>query len=92
MKFQKAKEGIFVVTDREELPGDESNLVYKAAKLVSEAYGLREGLWVELCKRIPMAAGMAGGSTDAAAGFHGVNEVIPSISGWASSLSAWRCS
>ncbi len=76
LKFQKAKEGIFVVTDREELPGDESNLVYKAAKLVSEAYGLQEGLRVELCKRIPMAAGMAGGSTDAAAVFHGMNELF----------------
>jgi 4-diphosphocytidyl-2-C-methyl-D-erythritol kinase len=68
--------GIVVVTDKEELPGDESNLIYKAAKLLTETYGIGQGVHIALEKRIPMAAGMAGGSTDAAAVFHGMNEMF----------------
>ncbi len=68
--------GIAVVTDKEELPGDESNLIYKAAKLLTDTYGIRQGVHIALEKRIPMAAGMAGGSTDAAAVFHGMNEMF----------------
>ncbi len=74
LTFTRTEEGIAVVTDKEELPGDESNLVYKAAKLLADTYGIKEGIKIELQKRIPMAAGMAGGSTDAAAVFRGMNE------------------
>lgn len=68
--------GIWVVTDKKELPGDKSNLVYKAAELLVEQYSIEEGIRIELQKNIPMAAGMAGGSTDAAAVFHGMNELF----------------
>ena len=68
--------GITVVTNKKELPGDESNLIYKAAKLIAEAYPIPWGVRIELQKNIPMAAGMAGGSTDAAAVFHGMNEMF----------------
>ena len=64
------------MTDKEELPGDESNLIYKAAKLIIEKYAVQQGVRIELQKNIPMAAGMAGGSTDAAAVFHGMNELF----------------
>lgn len=74
LTFQRGGSGIRLFTDREELPGDESNLVYRAAKLLTETYGLREGIEIRLSKRIPMAAGMAGGSTDAAAVFRAFNE------------------
>lgn len=68
--------GISVVTDKKELPGDKSNLVYKAAELLAKQYSIEEGIRIELQKNIPMAAGMAGGSTDAAAVFHGMNELF----------------
>ena len=68
--------GIIVRTDKEELPGDENNLVYKAARLVTDAYPGCGGVKIELQKNIPIAAGMAGGSTDAAAVFHGMNELF----------------
>ncbi len=77
LAFTRREEtGIVVVTDKEELPGDESNLIYKAAKLLTETYGIGQGVHIALEKRIPMAAGMAGGSTDAAAVFHGMNEMF----------------
>lgn len=76
LTFTKTEAGIVVVTDKDELPGDESNLVFKAAKLLVEAYGIKEGIKIDLQKKIPMAAGMAGGSTDAAAVFRGMNELF----------------
>ncbi|MBO5081157.1 MAG: 4-(cytidine 5'-diphospho)-2-C-methyl-D-erythritol kinase [Lachnospiraceae bacterium] len=67
--------GISMTCNIERLPCDESNLVCKAAKLMFEEYNLPGGIKMHLEKRIPMAAGMAGGSTDAAAIFNGINEL-----------------
>lgn len=61
---------------KEALPCDKSNLIYKAAALIMETYDIREGVEITLQKNIPIAAGMAGGSTDAAAVFHGLNELF----------------
>lgn len=61
---------------KEELPSDKSNLIYKAAELIMTAYHIRQGVEITLCKNIPIVAGMAGGSTDAAAVFHGLNELF----------------
>lgn len=68
-------EGISMTCNAEGLPCDESNLVYKSAKLMFEEYKLPGGIRMHLEKRIPMAAGMAGGSTDAAAVFNGMNKL-----------------
>ncbi|MBD5454901.1 MAG: 4-(cytidine 5'-diphospho)-2-C-methyl-D-erythritol kinase [Lachnospiraceae bacterium] len=76
LTFEKSKEGISISLDNEELPCDQGNLIYKAADLIMKEYGIREGVAVTLEKNIPIAAGMAGGSTDAAAVFHGMNELF----------------
>lgn len=77
LTFKKSeKKGITLTVSREELPASKDNLVYRAAKLVMEQYDIKEGVEISLEKKIPIAAGMAGGSTDAAAVFHGLNELF----------------
>ncbi len=58
------------------VPLDETNLVYKAIRLLKEEFGLTEGVEAVLSKRIPSAAGMAGGSADAAAALKGMNTLF----------------
>lgn len=76
LTFRKSRKGICISTDHKDLPEDKGNLIYKAAELIMETYGIEEGVSVTLQKNIPVAAGMAGGSTDAAAVFHGMNELF----------------
>ena len=64
---------ITVETNSETLPVNEDNLVYKAAKLIMEECGIDECVHIYIDKQIPIAAGMAGGSTDAAAVLKGMN-------------------
>ena len=66
---------IQVKTNLYYLPTNENNLVYKAAKLLMDEFGIKEGVAVQLKKRIPVAAGMAGGSTDGAAVLWGMNQM-----------------
>ena len=61
------KPGITVWTNLGYLPVNEDNLVYKAANLLMKEFHIEEGLHIKLRKVIPVAAGMAGGSSDAAA-------------------------
>lgn len=68
--------GIKVRTNLSYLPCNEDNLVHKAAKLLMAEFEVREGLSIELKKYIPVAAGMAGGSSDAAAVMVGVNRMF----------------
>ena len=58
------------------LPTNENNLVCKAAKLLTDEFGIKDGVHVWLQKHIPVAAGMAGGSTDAAAVLYGMNRIF----------------
>lgn len=67
---------IVVGTDRDGLPCDETNLAYRAARQMKENYSLTDGVEIFLEKRIPMAAGMAGGSADCAAVLRGMNELF----------------
>ncbi len=68
--------GIQVITNLSYLPTNEDNLVYRAAKLLAEEFGIEQGLQIELKKYIPVAAGLAGGSSDAAAVLVGVNRMF----------------
>ena len=73
---KKKEQGISITANLDFLPTDESNLIYKTAKLLQETYEMKEGVSVKLQKYIPIAAGMAGGSTDAAAVLYGMNELF----------------
>ena len=64
---------INVKTNLSYLPVNGDNLVYKAAYIMKEKYNIQDGFDIDLFKFIPVAAGMAGGSTDAAAVFKGIN-------------------
>ena len=68
--------GIRVSTNLNYLPTNEDNLVYKAAKLLMDEFDVKKGLNIGLRKFIPVAAGMAGGSSDAAAVMVGVNRLF----------------
>jgi len=76
LTFERTESGIEITTDSPELPADENNLIYKAAKLMKDRYHIREGIRIHLQKNIPIAAGMAGGSTDAAATMKGINRMF----------------
>ena len=64
------------ITGAETLPLDENNLIVKAAKLMIKTYKINSGVFIRLTKKIPIAAGLAGGSTDAAAVIRGMNELF----------------
>ena len=75
MKKTQADE-ITITTNLTFLPTNENNLVYKAAKLLKDEFSIKDGIHVKLHKHIPVAAGMAGGSTDAAAVLYGMNSMF----------------
>ncbi|MBQ6661691.1 MAG: 4-(cytidine 5'-diphospho)-2-C-methyl-D-erythritol kinase [Lachnospiraceae bacterium] len=58
------------------LPAGPGNLVYDAAKMLFDEYSITGGVRIELDKRIPMSAGLAGGSSDAAATLRGMNRLF----------------
>ncbi|GAX88673.1 4-(cytidine 5'-diphospho)-2-C-methyl-D-erythritol kinase [Effusibacillus lacus] len=57
------------------IPLDNRNLAYKAAALLRERYGIRKGIHITIDKQIPVAAGLAGGSSDGAAALRGLNRL-----------------
>lgn len=77
LTFRKTdRAGLFLFSEQKELPCDRSNLIYRAAEMIRERYQIEEGVEISFLKNIPIAAGMAGGSADAAAVFHGMNELF----------------
>ncbi|EEG72499.1 4-(cytidine 5'-diphospho)-2-C-methyl-D-erythritol kinase [[Clostridium] hylemonae] len=73
---KKKKPGIEVETNLYFLPVNENNLAYKAAKLLMDEFKIKEGIKITLKKHIPVAAGMAGGSSNAAAVLYGMNRMF----------------
>lgn len=57
------------------VPDDQRNFAYQAAELIKNTYGIKEGVTISIEKEIPIAAGLAGGSSDAAATLRGLNEL-----------------
>ena len=81
---------IFVSTNRPYLPVDSRNLAYKAAELMAERFGKDVpggNIHIDIHKRIPVAAGLAGGSGNAAAVLHGLNVLWGGRRSWLVSLS-----
>lgn len=70
------KPGIALETNLFFLPVDENNLAYRAAKLLMDEFQVKEGVHISLEKHIPVAAGMAGGSSNAAAVLFGINRMF----------------
>lgn len=66
IEITKIDSDIKLICNKPYVPIDERNLAYKAAKLFKETYNIEDGVSINLTKNIPVSAGMAGGSTDAA--------------------------
>ena len=73
---KKEEPGIELATNLSFLPVNENNLAYRAAKLLMDEFHIPGGLRIELEKHIPVAAGMAGGSSNAAAVLYGMNRLF----------------
>jgi len=67
LNVKKIENGINIFCNKKFVPTDERNIAYKAARLFKEKYNISGGVFIEIRKNIPVAAGLAGGSTDAAA-------------------------
>ena len=77
IKIERTKEpGIQLSTNLFYLPVNENNLAYQAANLLMEEFQISEGVKITLDKHIPVAAGMAGGSSNAAAVLFGINQMF----------------
>ncbi|MGF0031608.1 4-(cytidine 5'-diphospho)-2-C-methyl-D-erythritol kinase [Bariatricus sp. SGI.154] len=77
IRIEKTKQpGIRLFTNLFYLPVNENNLAYKAASLLMEEFQIKEGVKITLDKHIPVAAGMAGGSSNAAAVLFGINRMF----------------
>ena len=77
LEIEKKKEpGIVLTTNIPYVPTDERNLVYKAAKMLMDEFKIKDGVNIYINKRIPIAGGMAGGSSDCATTLMGINQLF----------------
>ena len=76
ISIEKQKEGITISCNKSYVPTDSRNLAYKAASLFKETYNIEDGVHIDIVKNIPVSAGLAGGSTDAAAVLKLMNKIF----------------
>ncbi|WNS80815.1 4-(cytidine 5'-diphospho)-2-C-methyl-D-erythritol kinase [Domibacillus sp. DTU_2020_1001157_1_SI_ALB_TIR_016] len=69
------KNEIRIISHNRFVPDDSRNLAYQAARLLKDRYGIKKGVSIQIDKIIPVAAGLAGGSSDAAAALKGLNQL-----------------
>lgn len=74
--IETTESGIEIICDTEFVPSNKDNIAYKAAELMFAKYALDGGVKIKIDKRIPVAAGLAGGSSDAAAVLKGINNLF----------------
>ncbi|OPJ54802.1 4-(cytidine 5'-diphospho)-2-C-methyl-D-erythritol kinase [Alkalithermobacter paradoxus] len=76
IQIEEIKEDkIIIQSENKNVPLDESNIMYKAASLVKQKFNIKTGVKINLHKNIPVAAGMAGGSSNGAAVLVGLNNI-----------------
>lgn len=73
--LKETERGIHIESADRFVPNDSRNLAYQAAKLIKDTYHIKSGVIIKLDKKIPVAAGLAGGSSDAAATLKGLNKL-----------------
>ena len=78
LRFERAGSGIQLTCDHPGLPVDSSNLVYRAATQFTQQAKISDGVRIHLAKRIPLAAGLGGGSGNAATTLRGLNQLFGS--------------
>ena len=76
LEFEESEVGdIKITSNSDQIPLDENNIVYKTVELIRQKHDIGKGLSINIEKNIPVAAGLAGGSTDAAATLKALNEI-----------------
>ncbi len=74
--LESRRDGLIKIVSADNfVPDDQRNFAYQAAELLKNTYGIKEGVTISIEKQIPIAAGLAGGSSDAAATLRGLNEL-----------------
>lgn len=76
IKIDKCEQGINIYCNESSIPTDRGNLAYKAAELFADTYKIGQGLSISIEKNIPVSAGLAGGSSDAAAVLKGLSQTF----------------